>query len=117
MKIEFRKISPQNTAFEIAYEGAFFKGYFKRDSKFVDVLAKIEGDITVPCDRCGTETEVSLNEEVTVKVSDGYYEGEDLDIIENHDSTVDFDQIAQSEIEAIKAEYHYCEECIQLEGE
>jgi len=117
MKIEFRKIPPQKTAFEIGYEGVSFKGNFKRDSKFVDISGKIEGVLTLPCDRCGTDTEIALEEAVTVKVCDGYYEGEDLDMIENHDSTVDFDQIAQSEIEAIKAEYHYCEACIQIEGE
>jgi len=116
MKIEFRKIPPQDTPFEIDYEGVTFKGNFKRDSKYVDVMAKIEGEITLPCDRCGTDTALFINEEVDVKVSEGCYEGEDLDIIESHDSYVDFDQIAQSEIEAIKAEYHYCDECKQIEG-
>ena len=93
-----------------------FKGDFKRDSKFADVSGEIVGQITLPCDRCGIDISVDIDEKVHVKVSDGYYEGEDLDIIENHESHVDFDQIAQSEIEAIKSEYHYCETC-KLEGE
>jgi len=116
MKIEFRKISPQNAPFELFYEGVTFKGNFKRDSKFVDVVAKIAGEVTLPCDRCGADVELLIDEEVHIKVCDGYYEGDDLDIIENHESHVDFDQIAQSEIEAIKAEYHYCEECKNIEG-
>lgn len=116
MKIEFRKISPQNTPFEISYEDISFKGFFKRDSRLVDVFGKIEGEATLPCDRCGADAYVSFDEEVHVKVSDGHYDGEDLDIIENYESLVDFDQIAQSEIEALKAEYHYCDECKQIEG-
>jgi uncharacterized metal-binding protein YceD (DUF177 family) len=116
MKIAFRKIPPQKSAFEINYEGLLFKGDFKRESKFADVVGVIVGELTMPCDRCGTDVKVTLDEEVHLKVCDGYYEGEDLDIIENHESYVDFDQIAQSEIEALKSEYHYCETCI-LEGE
>jgi len=116
MKIEFRKIPSQNAPFEIAYEGISFKGSFKRDSRLVDIVAKIEGKVTLPCDRCGTDVQLVLDEETHVKVSDGYYEGEDLDIIENHESYVDFDQIARSEIEAIKSEYHYCKTCKQIEG-
>jgi len=116
MKIAFRKISSQNAPFELLYEGVSFKGNFKRDSKFVDITAKIEGEVTLACDRCGADVLVALDEEVAVKVSDGYYDGDDLDIIENHESLVDFDQIAQSEIEALKAEYHYCEICKNIEG-
>ena len=116
MKIEFRKIPPQNAPFEISYEGITFKGKFKRDSKLVDVVGQVDGELTLPCARCGTDVSVTFDEEVQIKVSDGYYEGDDLDIIENHESYVDFDQIAQSEIEAIKAEYHYCEACKQIEG-
>ncbi len=116
MKIAFRKIPPQNAPFEISYEGISFKGNFKRDSKLVDVTGKIAGEMTLPCDRCGADVLVFFDEEVKIKVSDGYYEGDDLDIIENHESLVDFDQIAQSEIEALKAEYHHCEACKQIEG-
>lgn len=116
MKIEFRKISSLKTPFEISYEGVSFKGSFKRDSKLVDVMARVKGEVTLPCDRCGADTHVSLDEDVHVKVSDGHYDGEDLDIIENYESNVDFDQIAQSEIEALKSEYHYCDECKQIEG-
>ena len=116
MKIAFRKIPAQNSAFEIKHAGLVFKGDFKRDSKFADVTGKIEGILTLPCDRCGEDLDVCIDEAVHVKVCDGYYEGEDLDIIENHESQVDFDQIAQSEIEAIKSEYHYCNRC-KLEGE
>jgi len=117
MKIAFRKISPQDTDFALTYESVSFKGIFRRTSKYVDVVASVAGEVNVPCDRCGADVQITLDEEVSVKVCDGYYEGEDLDIIENHESQVDFDQIARSEIEALKAEYHYCEECKQRQGE
>ncbi len=116
MKIAFRKIPPQNTPFEINYTDFSFKGNFKRDSKFVDIVGKIVGEVTLPCDRCGADMDLFFDEEVSVKVSDGYYEGEDLDMIENHESQVDFEEIARSEIEALKAEYHYCETCKNREG-
>jgi uncharacterized C2H2 Zn-finger protein len=117
MKIAFRKIPPQDAPFEMDYEGISFKGNFRRTSALVDVFGKLEGETTLPCDRCGNTMHVTLDEEVHVKVSDGYYEGEDLDIIENHESQVDFDQIAQSEIGAFKSEYHYCDTCKELEGD
>ncbi len=117
MKIAFRKISSQKTDFSVSYDTITFTGTFKRDSKYVDIEAEIVGEIEVLCDRCGAEMPLLLDEKVAIKVSDGYDEGDDLDIIESHDSHVDFDQIAASEIEALKAEYHYCTQCKQLEGE
>ena len=117
MKIAFRKIPALDAPFEMAYEGLTFKGNFKRTSALVDVSGRVEGQVILPCDRCGVNITVHFDEVVQVKVSDGYYDGEDLDIIENHESLVDFDQIAQSEIEALKSEYHYCVTCQQEEGE
>lgn len=117
MKIEFRKISSVDTLFETGYENLSFKGNLRREGKFVNVDARINGDVILTCDRCGCDIEKVLDEAVQIKVIEGYYDGEDLDIIESHESYIDFDQIAQSEVEAIKSEYHYCKECKQMQGE
>jgi uncharacterized metal-binding protein YceD (DUF177 family) len=117
MKIAFRKISSQRSPFEVDYEGVSFCGDFKRDRDLITISSHIKGSVTLPCDRCGDEFTLEIDENVGLKVNEGYYEGEDLDILESHDHHVDFDAIAQSEIEAIKAEYHYCDACNDTKGE
>jgi len=117
MKIAFRKISSQSMPFEVVYNGITFCGDFKRDKNLISISAAIKGDVTIPCDRCGDEFILNLSENVDLKVNEGYYDGEDLDVLESHDHQVDFDQIAQSEVEAIKSEYHYCDRCKDIKGE
>jgi uncharacterized metal-binding protein YceD (DUF177 family) len=117
MKIAFRKISSQSSPFKVDYEGVNFCGDFKRDRDLIILKSHIKGSMLLPCDRCGDEFRLELDEDISLKVNEGYYEGEDLDILESHDHHVDFDEIAQSEIEAIKAEYHYCDSCKDIEGE
>jgi len=118
MRIAFRKISTQKGNFEVNIDSLSFSGTFTRDRDDLVVLDSIlKGDIQLSCDRCGEEFVKDYVEPLTLKVSEGYYEGDDLDVIESHDHFVDFDMIAKSEIEAIKNEYHYCDKCKDLEGE
>jgi len=118
MRIAFRKISSQKGRFELKIDSLSFNGTFKRDRDDLVVLDSIiKGEINLLCDRCGEEFMKHYDEPLTLKVSEGYYEGDDLDVIESHDHFVDFDMIALSEIEAIKNEYHYCDKCNDLEGE
>ena len=70
----------------------------------------IGGKTTVDCDICGDAFDLEVDEKIALKVSDGISE-EDLDIIECQNHFVDFDEIVQSEISSIKADYHYCEKC------
>lgn len=78
----------------------------------------LTGSVTLTCDRCGAEYEQKIGEKVTLLVTDTPYkrkEGEaderEYDIIEFLDGKVDLDLIIESEVNAIKYDYHKCSEC------
>ena len=112
MKIEFRKIPYQNSPFSIYHREILFEGTFKRDSsRLISVTSLLSGQMSILCDRCGEEFTQNINEHLVFKISDGNFSGEDIDIIECENSIIDFDEIALSEIEAIRSDYHYCDTC------
>ncbi len=111
MKIEFRKIPHTKSDFKIVDDLVICDGtFFKESNKILHLDIVISGKTTVDCDICGDAFDLEMDETVALKVSDGISE-EDLDIIECQDHMVDFDEIVQSEISSIKADYHYCEKC------
>ncbi len=112
MKIEFRKIPYQESPFSITHKKILFEGSFKRDSsRLVSVNSLLSGQMSLQCDRCGEDFIHKVHEPLVFKVSDGNFSGEDMDIIECENSIIDFDEIALSEIEAIRSDYHYCDTC------
>ncbi len=112
MKIEFRKVPYQESPFSVIHKEILFEGTFKRDtSRLVRVSSNLSGQIDLQCDRCGEEFTSSIHEILVFKVSDGNFSGEDMDVIECENSIIDFDEIAQSEIEVIRSDYHYCDKC------
>ncbi len=117
MRIAFRKIALESSPFSLRHDGVVFEGSFQRERDKVVIQATLSGALKLPCDRCGELFENLCDERIQLKVHEGYYEGEDLDVIESHDHFVDFEKIAQSEIEAIRSQYHYCDKCKELEGE
>ena len=120
MRIEFRKITPNASPFEIKNSTYICKGTFKRLShNLVQVDFHLYAPSKLICDRCGSEYLHEMDEKMSLKVSDGTFEGEDLDVIEYFDHYVDFDAIMSSEIEAVKSDYHFCPQCMkeQTEGE
>ena len=112
MKIEFRKITSNASPFEIKNSTFISRGTFR---KLSHKLALLDFHLYAPaklvCDRCGSEYLHELDKKVSLKVSDGTFEGEDLDVIEFFDHYVDFDAIMTSEIEAEKSDYHFCPKC------
>jgi len=111
MKIEFRKIPYTKSDFKVVDELLICDGtFFKESNRMLHVDIIMSGQIIVDCDICGDAFALPIDETVALKVSDGVSE-EDLDIIECQDHMVDFDEIVQSEISSIKADYHYCEKC------
>ncbi len=117
MRIAFRKIALESSPFALHLDGVEFSGNFQRENDKVAIQATLKGTLELPCDRCGELFEELRNDTMKLKVHEGYYEGDDLDVIESHDHFVDFEKIAQSEIEAIRSQYHYCDKCKELEGE
>jgi hypothetical protein len=114
MRIEFRKITKDGSSFELKNDELTFSGNFKRVSNsIVKIDYKLNGKLKHSCDGCAEEFELEICEESSLEVSDGEYSGDDIDIIETFDEFIDFDEIFQSEIEAIKSDYHYCKKCIE----
>ncbi|MFV0481708.1 MAG: DNA-binding protein [Campylobacteraceae bacterium] len=116
MQIAFKKVVKEGLDFSLhVKETKFFgKVYPKRDS-LVLCQGDIKGEVSHICDRCGKDMVLDVNEKVEILISDGIYEGDtdEFDVVEFYDGLIDFDELLNSEIEAIKSDYHYCENCLK----
>lgn len=118
MKIEFRKITPNRTPFALEKEFYKCEGNFRKLSqKLVEIDFHLDADTSLICDRCGARYDEKIDENIALKVADGCFEGEDLDVIEVFDHCVDFDAVVSGEIEAYRSDYHICKKCKEIEGE
>jgi len=115
LKIALYKITKTPLDFIIKSNKIIFKGYLEYHSgKLVLLKADLDGSLEVTCDRCASEFEIKLDENVAFFISDGIYkdeEGIELDVVESFNSIVDLEEILSSEIELIKSDYHSCENC------
>ncbi|AQW85642.1 putative protein (DUF177 domain) [Campylobacter pinnipediorum subsp. caledonicus] len=118
MKINFLKISNNGFPFDLDSNGLkFFGNLRKADKNLVLCEAKMTGKTDVLCDRCGKEMTLELDEDIKIFISDGVYndEGEDLmDVIEFFNNEIDLDEVFESELQAYKSDYFYCNECENL---
>jgi uncharacterized metal-binding protein YceD (DUF177 family) len=117
MKIEFRKIDRNLVPFNLKKGNLSFDGNLKK-LKFglIECQAAINGTLETQCIRCAKEFSRVIDEELTLKISDGIIESSnDLDIIEMEDGVVDLDLVLDSEIEAYQCEYNICDECKDIE--
>ncbi len=89
----------------------------KLSQKLVELDFHLDARSELVCDRCGESYEAHIDERLKLKVADGCFEGEDLDVVEVFDHFIDFDAIVSGEIEAIRSDYHFCNRCKQTEGE
>jgi len=114
MKIEFRKVTKDSKPFLLKDGDLSFMGDFKRISNsIVKIDFKLEGSLQHSCDGCAEDFVLNISESSTLQVNDGAYKGDDIDVIESFNGFIDFDEIFESEKEAIKSDYHYCEKCIE----
>ncbi|WP_245609208.1 YceD family protein [Sulfurovum lithotrophicum] len=74
--------------------------------------AKVSGELELDCDRCGvvytSPSEYALKLTLSDMVSE---DKDDLDIIEFLDGVIDLTYILESEINALRGNYHYCSQC------
>ncbi len=113
MKVALRKIIHTPLEFDIESDKINFKGYLQYDSaKLILLKANLSGIVDVLCNRCGSEFDLLINEEIEFFISDGIYEDtQEIDVVESFDSNADLDELLVSEIELVKSDYHYCENC------
>lgn len=117
MQILFRKIHETRNPFDLTIEGTRCHGEFWRSGKHaVTLQGRIEGRTVMSCDRCGCDYEKPIDETFRIEVVDRPFKvDESLDVVECLDGIVDFDDIFESEINAIKSEYHLCPDCAKDE--
>ncbi len=118
MKIEFKKVGFNKKEITISKQKLNLSGDLKRSGKdLVDFDAKLQGQVSVECSRCGKEFELDVDEKLDLKLSDGVYRGfdEEVDVIEFYDGSIDMQQLIDSEEASIQLDYNICKEC--KEGE
>jgi len=114
MKVTLRKVGKTPLDFDVKSDKITFKGYLQYHSgKLILLRADLSGSLNTECSKCGEEFELPVYEKVEFFISDGIYEGDDinLDVVESFDSLADLDELLISEIELIKSDYHSCKNC------
>jgi uncharacterized metal-binding protein YceD (DUF177 family) len=123
MKIPFLNIGPSPKAIDQTLKGEDFNvtitaTLLKKGLGMAILDGTLKGTIQLPCDRCGEIFPYHVDEKVTLKITDrphksseGMGDEQDYDIIEFLDGIVDLDEIIISEVNAIKFDYHRCENC------
>ncbi len=112
MKIEFKKVVRDYLPISLKQDSISVQGKLKKLSySLVEVDLNIYGIIEVDCAICASKIELDINENIQLKVCNGYFKEQDLDVIECFDGIIDLDHILKSEVEAIMCDYHYCNNC------
>ncbi len=120
MKIEFKKVSYKGSKLEYLKENLKFNGFFKKiDPHTIRCEGDFSGTISHICDRCAKDFDLPFKEKISLKIVEGITSDKEdfFETIECIDSTIDFDEIIESEIESFKSDYHYCKECKEKEKE
>lgn len=96
-------------------ENVTFKGYLEyHNQKLILLSANLSGTLLKPCDMCAEDTTISIDEDIEFYISDGIYQDNneiELDVVESFDGYADLDELLNSEIELIKSDYHFCDNC------
>ncbi len=115
MKIEFAKIGHTPMPFAVKYGNIGLDCMLKKIyGHQVELDGKIAGKLEEHCDRCGKVYKIDTTGDLKLLLSEEVVSDKaDLDIIEFLNGVIDLDYILESEIDAIKSFYHYCDECAQ----
>ena len=113
MKIIFDKVSSTSKPFELELKGVKLGGTLAKSGYHrVALDAKLSGEVELDCDRCGKTYRHNIENHLKLSLSDEVIEDkDDLDIIEFLDGVIDLTYILESEINALKGAYHYCDDC------
>jgi len=113
MTIVFDKVGSTAKPITLSSEGILLEGTLKKSGYHqVTLDAGLSGNLELDCDRCGDTYDYKVDSKLTLKLSDLVSEDkDDLDIIEFLDGKIDILYILESEINALKGSYHYCDNC------
>ena len=116
MTVALRKVGKTPLDFEVKSNEITFKGYLEYHAgKLILLKADLKGLVCTDCSTCGEEFDLRVDEKVEFFISDGLYDGDniDIDVVESFNSTADLDELLNSELELIKSDYHSCKNCKQ----
>ncbi|MDO4673810.1 hypothetical protein [Campylobacter sp.] len=115
MKIAFSKINSAPYPFNLNLDNVIFEGDMVRiNPKHVKLKATMQGFVDRPCDRCGLDMKLKLDENIELLLSDGIFKdfkNELSDTIEFFDSQIDLAELAFGELEVHLSDYFYCDVC------
>ena len=116
------KIPPSAKDLELGIRGLRFKGEIepRRSRDFAKITGLLAGEIEHPCDLCGKDFLLEVEEEIEAYAQVGsLYEKED-DILLNvyeFKHELDLESLIESELEAFLSDYFYCAECAFIKKE
>jgi uncharacterized metal-binding protein YceD (DUF177 family) len=113
LKIVFEKVGHTAKPVALEVQGVRLSGTLQKSGYHRVLLdARMEGELSLVCDRCGTQYVQQIATPLKLTLSDQVSEDkDDLDIIEFLDGVIDVTYILQSEINAIEGAFHYCDQC------
>jgi len=113
MQIDFLKIKGNQYDVNYHKNGVNINGFIERINKnCVKLDSNFKTEVTLTCSRCGKEYKKEINYPLNLILSEGSYsDSSEIDIIEFYKGHIDFDYIALSEIESLKEDFNYCDEC------
>jgi len=119
MKIAFSKAGRGAGEFRYRDEGTEISGTLRRKGVHeIALQGTIEGEITLFCDRCGSEYAESVRIPLELTLTDRpLRKAEDLDTIEFFDGVIDLSSLMEGEIASYRSSYHYCPRCEGSESE
>ncbi len=119
MKISFNKVGRSPSSIDFSQDRLLMSGeLLKEDIHKIHFIAKITGELSFECDRCGKEFSQNINLPLDLILVDQVHKvGDDLDTIEFLDGIIDMSLLMESEIASYRSTYHYCKECEQSEVE
>ena len=119
MKIAFGKVGRSPGKFHHRMEELEISGTLLREGAHeVSMESEIRGEITLICDRCGSEFSEELKIPLNLSLTDQARKvTEDLDTIEFLDGVIDISRLMEGEIASYRTAYHYCPKCREDERE
>jgi uncharacterized metal-binding protein YceD (DUF177 family) len=118
LQIAFKKVNKEGIEFSLNTEELnFFGKLYTKSNGLVSCKAKIEGETSHICDRCGDDLVLKIDEDIDIFISNGVYENnekDEIDVVEFYDEIIYLDEILNSEVEALRSDYHYCNKCINF---
>ncbi len=115
MDIVLKKVGRSPFKFEKRLDNVTIKGFLEYDnSNLLKLEAVLIGSEEFCCDRCGNSFDKNIDESLKLYVSDGVFldkESKNLDVIEALDGTFNIDLFIRSEVELLKNDYNFCQEC------